>query len=187
MIDLLPSYYVFMIGLSIALIINYPSLKEQNDKFKEHAASALLISATILAAGVMVGIMEGTGMIEAMANTLTSIIPSSLGRFTHLIFGFLALPMGMVVGTDAYFFGLMPPIIEVGKAFGVDAINTAMAMLLGKNISLMISPLVPATYLAIGLVEDIDLSEHIKFSFKYLYPISILMVLMGVIFGIVKL
>ncbi len=59
---------------------------------------------------------------RTMAITLTNIIRSALGRFTHLIFGFLALPMGMLVGTDAYFFGLMPPIIEVGKAFGVEGI-----------------------------------------------------------------
>lgn len=187
MVDVLQSYYVFMIGLSLALCINYPNLKAQNEKIKEHAASALTISATILSAGIMVGIMDGTGMIEAMAITLTNIIPSALGRFNHLIFGFLALPMGMLVGTDAYFFGLMPPIIEVGKAFGVEGINTAMAMLIGKNVSLMISPLVPATYLALGLVEDLELKDHIKFSFKYLYPVSVLMVIAGLVFGIIHL
>ena len=187
MLDLLQSYYIFMIGLSIALCINYPNLKEQNEKIKEHAASALIISATILSAGIMVGIMDKTGMIEAMAATLTGIIPSFLGRFTHIIFGILALPMGLLVGTDAYFFGLMPPILEVGKAFGIDGINTAMAMLIGKNVSLMISPLVPATYLALGLVDNLELGEHIKFSFKYLYIISIIMVLSGIVLGIVKL
>lgn len=187
MMDVLQSYYIFMIGLSLALAINYPNLKDQNEKIKEHAASALSISATILSAGVMVGIMDGTGMIEAMAITLTNIIPDFLGRFTHIIFGLLALPMGMLVGTDAYFFGLMPPIIEVGKAFGIEGINTAMAMLIGKNVSLMISPLVPATYLALGLVENIDLKDHIKFSFKYLYVVSILMVIVGLIFGIIHL
>lgn len=186
MIDKFPSYYVFMAGLSIALCINYPSLKAQNKKIQEHAASALVISATILSAGVMVGIMDGTGMIEAMAKAMTSVIPPALGKFTHLIFGFLALPMGMLVGTDAYFFGLMPPIISVGEAFNVAGINTAMAMTIGKNVSLMISPLVPATYLALGLVEDLELGEHIKFSFKYLYPVSIIMVAAGLILGIVQ-
>ncbi len=64
-----------------------------------------------------------------------------------------------------------------------------MAMLIGKNVSLMTdsNPLVPATYLALGLVEDLDLKDHIKFSFKYLYPISVLMVIAGLIFGIIHL
>ncbi|MDO5715086.1 MAG: citrate:proton symporter [Tissierellia bacterium] len=184
--DKFPSYYVFMLGLSLALVVNYPTLKGQEAKIKEHAASALIISATMLSAGIMVGIMDGTGMIEAIAHTLTNIIPTSLGRFIHLIFGFTALPMGMLIGTDAYFFGLMPPIIEVGKTFGVDGFNTAMAMLIGKNVSLMISPLVPATFLSLGLV-NMELKDHIKFSFKYLYTVSIIMIVMAVVMGIITL
>ncbi|MGO1883700.1 MAG: SLC13 family permease [Staphylococcus equorum] len=182
----LPAYLVFMIGLSVTFLINYPSIREQNDAFSKHAASALMISATMLAAGVMVGIMEGTGMIEAMAAVLTSIVPDILGRFTHVIFGIFALPMGLMVSTDAYFFGFMPPILEVGAQFGVAPINTALAMLVGKNLSLMISPLVPATFLALGLVDDVDYKTHLKFSMKYLWLASILLLIFAFVVGIIQ-
>ena len=185
--DILPSYYVFMIGLVIALIVNFPGQKAQNTKFKDHAGSALQISATMLAAGVMVGIMDGTGMIESIAQTMVSIIPETLGKFTHLIFGALALPMGMFIGTDAYFFGLLPPIVEVGRVFGIEGTNVAITMLVGKNVSLLISPLVPATHLALGLVEDISLGGYIKFAFKYLYIMSLIMLIGAVILGVISL
>lgn len=45
----LPSYYVFMIGTVLAMIIDYPNLKDQNGIIKKHAASALSIVATIMA------------------------------------------------------------------------------------------------------------------------------------------
>ena len=64
-------------------------------------------------------------------------------------------------------------------------IDTALAMLLGKNVSLMISPMVPATFLALGMV-DVELKDHIKFSFKWLYAISLIMVLGGVVMGLIK-
>ncbi len=182
----LPAYLVFMIGLSVTFIINFPSTKEQNDVFKKHAGAALTISATMLAAGVMVGIMDGTGMIEEMARVLTSIIPDVLGRFTHVIFGIFALPMGLMVSTDAYFFGFMPPILEVGAQFGVGPMNTALAMLVGKNLSLMISPLVPATFLALGLVDDVDYQSHLKFSMKYVWLASLLMLLFAFLVGIIQ-
>ena len=182
----LPAYLVFMIGLSVTFIINFPSTKEQNDVFKKHAGAALTISATMLAAGVMVGIMDGTGMIEEMARVLTSIIPDVLGRFTHVIFGIFALPMGLMVSTDAYFFGFMPPILEVGAQFGVGPMNTALAMLVGKNLSLMISPLVPATFLALGLVDDVDYQSHLKFSMKYVWLASLLMLLFSFLVGIIQ-
>jgi len=184
--DQLPSYFVFMLALSVTLLVNYPSLKEQNDLIKKHAGSALMISATMLAAGVMVGVMDGTGMVQAMAGFLTGIIPNVLGNFLHLIFGIIALPMGMVIGTDAYFFGFMPPVLEVGAQFGITPINTAMTMLIGKNLSLLISPLVPATFLALGLV-DTDLKSHMKFSMKYLWITSIIMLLFALFMGVIQL
>lgn len=185
-LDVIPSYLVFMIGLSIVLIANYPSFEQQDQKIKDHAPAALAISATMLAAGVMVGIMNGTGMLEAMAVTLISIIPEALGRYIHLIFGVFALPMGMMIGTDAYFYGIMPLVIEVGEQFDVAALNTAITMLVGKNISLMISPLVPATFLSIGLV-DVELKDHMKFGFKWLYALSLIMLVLAVVIGLVKI
>ncbi len=186
MLDVVTSYVVFMVFLSLALIVNFHTLKEQDARIKAHAPSALVISATMIAAGSMVGILSGTGMLEAMANVLIGIIPTPLGRFIHIIFGILALPLGMMIGTDAYFYGVMPLVIEVGTKYGVTALNTALTMIIGKNVGLMISPLVPATFLAIGLV-DVELKDHIKFSFKWLFLVSIVTMLAGFVLGIIAL
>lgn len=186
-VNVLPAYLVFMIGLSVAFLVNYPSIKEQNESLGRHASSALMISATMLAAGVMVGIMEGTGMVEAMAGVLTNLIPDALGRFTHVIFGVLSTPLGLMVSTDAYFFGFLPPLAEVGSQFGVAPLSTAIAMLMGKNLSLMISPVVPATYLALGLVEDVEFKDHLKFTIKYVWPATVLMLIFSFATGLIQL
>ena len=185
--DVLPAYLVFMIGLSVTFLVNYPSIKEQNAALTRHAGSALMIAATMLAAGVMVGVMDGTGMVEAMAGFLTNLIPDVLGRFTHIIFGVLSTPLGLMVSTDAYFFGFLPPLAEVGSQFGVDPVSTGIAMLMGKNLSLMISPIVPATDLALGLVEDVEFKDHLKFTLKYVWIASILMLIFSVLTGLIQL
>lgn len=182
----LPSYYIFMLGTVFAMVINFPNLKEQNNQIKKHAASALSIVATIMAAGVMVGIMEGTGMLDAMAQTLIGIIPQSMGKYIHIIFGILGGPLGMITGTDAYFYGILPPLAGVGEAFGVKSIYTALAMILGKNCILLLSPMVPATWLGLGLFdEEITLRGHIKASFALCYGISLIMLIFGIVFGII--
>ena len=184
----LPSYYVFMLGTVLAMIINYPNLKDQNGVIKKHAASALSIVATIMAAGVMVGIMEGTGMLDAMAQSIIGIVPQSLGRYIHVIFGILGAPIGMVVGTDAYFYGILPPLASVGEAFGIAQIDTAIAMLLGKNCILLLSPMVPATWLGLGLFDDeITIRGHIKASIGWCYGMSLVMLLFGFVFGIIAI
>lgn len=183
---LVTSYVAFMIALSLALAVNYPDLKTQDKLVKKHAPAALIISATLFSAGAMVGIFDGTGMLTEMANAIMSIIPGFLGQFIHIIFGILALPLGLCIGTDAYFYGIMPLVMQVGETYGVASLSTALTMVIGKNLALMVSPLVPATYLAIGLT-DVELKDHMKFSIPIYWGISIVMLVIGVILGIVPL
>ncbi len=178
------SYVVFMVAFAIAININYPDVKQQNARFKAHAPSALLISATMIASGVFVGIMDGAGILDAMVATLLGVMPDFLGQFIHIIMGVLGLPIGMVLGTDAYFYGLVPLVIGVAETYGIEALNVALAMIIGKNVALLISPLVPATFLALGLAE-VELKDHMKFSFSWLYGISIIMLVFAIFIGLV--
>ena len=130
----------------------------ETDQKTQDEEAALMISATLFAAGAMVGVFDGTGMLTDMANAIMQIIPGFLGRFIHIIFGILALPLGLCIGTDAYFYGIMPLVMEVGETYGVASLSTALAMVIGKNLALMVSPLTPATYLAIGLTKPFRLS-----------------------------
>ena len=178
------SYVIFMLGLCVLLAVNYPDQKIQDKLVKKHAPAALAISATLFAAGAMVGVFDGTGMLEAMASAIMAIIPSAFGKFIHLIFGVLALPLGLCIGTDAYFYGIMPLVMQVGETYGVASLNTALTMIIGKNLALMVSPLVPATYLAIGLTGT-ELKDHMKFSIPPYFFVSCIMLLLGVVLGII--
>ena len=178
------SYVVFMVALCILLAVNYPDQKLQDKLIKKHAPAALIISATLFAAGAMVGVFDGTGMLEAMANAIMGVIPAALGKYIHVIFGLLALPLGLCIGTDAYFYGIMPLVMQVGETYGVASLSTATAMIIGKNIALMVSPLVPATFLAIGLTGT-ELRDHMKFSIPPYYLISVITVIICVIIGII--
>ena len=178
------SYVVFMVALCILLAVNYPDQKLQDKLIKKHAPAALIISATLFAAGAMVGVFDGTGMLTEMANAIMGIIPAALGKYIHVIFGLLALPLGLCIGTDAYFYGIMPLVMQVGETYGVASLSTAVAMIIGKNIALMVSPLVPATFLAIGLTGT-ELKDHMKFSIPPYYLISVITVIISVILGII--
>lgn len=180
------SYVAFLLALSLALAVNYPDLKLQDKLIKKHAPAALIISATLFAAGAMVGIFDGTGMLTAMANAIMSIIPASLGKFIHIIFGVLALPLGLCIGTDAYFYGIMPLVMEVGETYGVASLSTALTMVIGKNLALMVSPLTPATYLATGLANT-ELKDHMKYSIPWYWVISVCMLVIGIIIQIIPI
>ena len=83
---------VFMLGSTIALLANYPNIKDQRARIDSHAKTALLMATILLAAGVFTGIMKNTGMITEMANELVSIMPASMGKRLPLLLAFVSMP-----------------------------------------------------------------------------------------------
>lgn len=181
-----PNYFVFMFGCAVALIVNYPDLKEQKARIKAHASEALDVSAVMLAAGILVGVLGKSGMLEAMTIPLLKIIPPFIAKYLQIIMGIIALPLGTIIGTDSYFYGVMPLAIEIGQNYSIEPLNMAISMLIGKNISLLVSPMVPATFLAIGLTNT-ELKDHLKYSMLPLWIVSLIMLLFAIIIGMVKL
>lgn len=178
-----PSYLAFLTALCILLAVNYPGMELQNRLIRRHAPDALLISATLYASGIMVGVFNGTGILAEMAAILVRVIPASMGQYIHVIFGLLALPIGMSVGTDAYFYGIMPLAIRLGESYGVPAVSTACAMLIGRCLTPMVCPLTPAVYLGLSMAET-ELKEHLKFSIPVYWIASIVFLGAGMVLGI---
>ncbi len=178
-----PSYYVFMIGCTAALFVNYPGAKVQNQIIKSHAAPALMMASTILAAGVFLGVLEESEIMVHMANVLAQFIPQSMGRFLPLIIGVMSVPLTLMFCTDSYFFGLLPVLIGIGNEFGVDPAHTAITMVVCRNCATFISPVVPATFLGIGLA-GVEIKDHIKTCFLWIWGVSIICLCSGVALGV---
>lgn len=181
-----PAYYVFMIGCAIALLVNFRGASLQNKIIKSHAGPAIMMSSTILCAGVFLGVMENTGIMNNMATVLAGFVPMSMGRFLPLIIGVLAVPLTLMFDTDSFFFGLMPVLIEIAGNFGVLPAHIAIVMVVCRNCATFISPVVPATFLGIGLA-DVEIKDHIKRCFPWIWGVSIVCLLAGLVLGVVKL
>lgn len=182
----IPAFILFMFGMVIALAVNYPVLKTQNKRMEAHAPNCIGLTVTLLCAGVFLGIFSKSGMINAMAQVCIEVVPAFLTRYLHIIVGVLGAPLGMIMGPDPYFYGILPLICKVVAPFGVSMESVANAMIIGENVALSCSPCVPTTFLAIGLA-GVELKEHIRFSFIWLWGISIIMLIFGVMIGVVGL
>ncbi|MDR3755576.1 citrate:proton symporter, partial [Enterocloster sp.] len=172
----LPTYAVFMVGTIIVLAVNYPDPQLQQKRIQAHAPSSIMLTVTLLCAGIFLGVMTQTGMVLEMSKVLISALPVGLQRYLHYIVGALGAPLGMVLGPDPYYYGIMPIIGQIVEPFGVTLDTVGRAMLIGENVGLSVSPVVPPTFLAIGLA-GVDLKEHIKFSFLPLWALSVVMML----------
>lgn len=180
----LPTYAVFMVGTIIVLAVNYPDPQLQQKRIQAHAPSSIMLTVTLLCAGIFLGVMTQTGMVLEMSKVLINALPVGLQRYLHYIVGALGAPLGMVLGPDPYYYGIMPIIGQIVEPFGVTMDAVGRAMLIGENVGLSVSPVVPPTFLAIGLA-GVDLKEHIKFSFLPLWALSVVMMVFAIIVGII--
>lgn len=180
----LPTYAVFMVGTIIALAVNYPDPLLQQKRIQAHAPSSIMLTVTLLCAGVFLGVMTQSGMVLDMSKVLINALPVALQRYLHYIVGILGAPLGMVLGPDPYYYGIMPIIGQIVHPFGVSLDTVGRAMLIGENVALSVSPVVPPTFLAIGLA-GVELKEHIKFSFLPLWGLSVVMMLFAMAIGMI--
>ncbi len=179
-------FAAFMIGLGIALPVNFPNVKDQTARIKAHAGAALGVPMILLASGIFLGVLTGTKMMDAMAQTLVLLLPNALGAYFHIIMGIFAVPIGMMLGTSPYFFGLMPLAIGVGEQFGVSADAMARAMLVGKNYAVLVTPHAATTFLCCGLA-GISIRELLTFCTPWLWLLSLISLFFSILLGIVPL
>jgi CitMHS family citrate-Mg2+:H+ or citrate-Ca2+:H+ symporter len=185
--DRLPPAIVFMVGTCLALMINYPNVDMQRARIDAHARAALLMASILLAAGVFTGIMQGTGMLKAMAVTAVDFVPSGAAKFMPIALGFIAMPLSLLFDPDSFYFGVLPVVAEVGGQLGVAKVQLAQAALLGQmTTGFPVSPLTPATFLVVGLC-GIDLGDHQKFTIPFLFAASAVMTLACIAFGLFPL
>lgn len=184
--SLMATHICFMIALAIALAVNYPDAKLQRKLFSKHASAALDTSATLLEAAVFIGVMQNSGMLDAMVEVLIGLMPPVLGQYINLLAGFLSVPIGCCLGADTFYYGVFPLIGETAQAYGIPALDVGVAMLIGKNVAMICSPLQPTTYLALGLA-GVEMKDHLKSNFPRTWLLSIGFCAIAILMGLMKI
>lgn len=183
----MPPELLFMLALVVALVVNYPGLSAQTERVNAHARGAMLMASTLLAAGVFLGVMEHSGMIEAMATALTGAMPTAIGPGLPLFIGVLAVPLSLLFGPDAYYFAVMPVLSAVGATFGISAENIAQASIIGEEtVGFPISPMTGSFYLLTGLA-GVPIGAHIRFLLPWAWLVSLIMLAVALATGVIPL
>ncbi|MFD1849838.1 CitMHS family transporter [Oceanobacillus bengalensis] len=186
MSGIVPAGLAFMIGVSIALLINFPNVKEQMERIRAHAPNALTMASIILAAGLFLGILNGTGMLTAIANDVVSILPGAIAPYLHIIIGILGVPFDLLLSTDAYYFALFPVVEQIASGFGVASLSTAYSMIIGNIVGTFVSPLAPAVWLALGL-SGLEMGRHLRYSLFWMWGLSLVLLVIAIFIGIIQI
>ena len=183
--NVMPLPFVFMVASAVALLVNFPKVKDQGAQLIAHAPSIVAVVSMVMAAAVLTGVLNGTGMVKAMSEWLVQIIPADMGPFMAVITGVLSIPMTFFMSNDAFYFGVLPVLSETAGHYGVSAADMARASITGQPFHLQ-SPLVPAILLLVSLAK-VDLGDHHKKVLWRTAVISLVMLAVGVLTGAIAI
>ena len=181
----LPLPVLFMIGFAVAMLLNYPTIDEQKALLSRHAGNVLAVVGLIFAAGIFTGILSGTKMVDAMAESVIQLVPPVLGPYLAIVTGVLSIPFTFFISNDAFYFGVLPILARAGEAYGITAAEMARASLIGQPVHLL-SPLVPSTFLLVGLV-GVDFDDHQRYTLKWALASAAVLLLAGLVTLVIPL
>ena len=172
---------LFLVGTGLALMINYPDLKAQSKRIGDNAGDAVQVVLLVFAAGVFMGLFQGTGMATALTDSIVKIIPKELAGFWSLIIAIISVPGTFFLTNDGFYYGVLIPFAEIGRQYGFTDMQMALASLMGQAFHLL-SPLVAFIYLLLRLT-GLDMGEWQKESAKYAAVIFVIFVVTIVLMG----
>ena len=159
MTEVLPLAILFIIGTALALLVNFRN-KDQQARISANGANAMPVVAMVFAAGIFMGILSGTKMVDAMSTMIVHAVPEAMGPHFAFITALISLPGTFFMTNDAFYFGVLPVLAKAAAVYGISPEEMGRAALIGQGAHLL-SPLVPSTYLLVGLnkVEFGDLQR----------------------------
>lgn len=178
-IDIIPSPVVFFIGTALGLVINFPRVSEQSEQITAHASSVVSVVGMVFAATVLTGVLNGSGMVEAMAAWLVEVIPASWGPHLPVVTGLVSIPMTFFTSNDAFYFGVLPILSHTAETYGIAPVEMARASLVGQPLH-QSSPLVASFLLLVGLAK-VELGVHARKTIWRAVLVGLVMLFVGLI------
>ena len=182
-----PPFVIFMVGFALALLLNYPQVEEQKKRIDAHAKEAMLMASILFAAGCFTGILKGSGMMEAMAVEVKTIMPDFMGQQLPLLTGLLSMPASLLFDPDSFYFGILPLLSATATNFGAIGLEVGQAAILGQmTTGFPISPLTGSTFLLVGLAQ-VELGDHQRKTIPLAFLVTLVMLLVSILLGIISI
>ena len=182
--EVLPLAILFIIGTALALLVNYKN-SEQQARIAANGANATPVVAMVFAAGIFMGILADTKMVDAMAKMIIAGVPESMGPHFAFITALISLPGTFFMTNDAFYFGVLPVLAKAAAAYGIDAAEMGRAALIGQGAHLL-SPLVPSTYLLVGL-NKVEFGDLQKFALLPAIGVSLIWLATAIVLGTIHI
>ncbi len=175
------STVLFAVGAAIALLLNYPSFKDQRKVISLNSSAILNVVVMIIGAGILMGVLDGSGMSDGIAKSLISAVPPSMSRYFCVFIALISVPGTFFLSNDAFYYGMMPALAKAGMAYGFSPLQISISSLTGMSFHFL-SPLVAFLYLLFEM-SGTDLREYQIYTVRWMVGTFAIFMAIGLLTG----
>lgn len=179
-----PPHVCFIIALTIVLLVNFKGSKAQTDAIRRHGGTAINMVLIMMAIGVLTGIMQNSGMFESMTKAILGLLPESLGIHLVFIVALVSPLLSIVLGNAATTTAIAPVLSGIVVNYGATITQLSVAVITGVSLAANLSFVGAGPYLALGLA-DVEMRDHIKYSFKWVMLFNVIMSVFAAVIGVI--
>lgn len=183
--DIINGGVIFIVATALALAVNYKDVGTQAKRLVANGSEALGPVGLVFGAGVIMGVLNGSGMSDAIAKNIISMIPAGMGTYVPLLLALVSLPALIFLPNDAFYFGILPVIAPIAYSFGASPVEVGVASLIGQA-TRFCSPLVAFLYVLVEKTE-VDFGDYQKAFFKWALPIFFIHLFAALLTGAIPL
>lgn len=182
--SIMPSYITFIFASAITILVNYPNGKDHKKLLSKAGGRYFGTIQMLIGISFFIGVFQGTGMTEALANSIVTHVPEFLTRYIHII---LAMSMVAVIRfiPNKIYNSTYPVLISVGSRFGLAGTDVIAPFVCNMSLATGSSPFTAATHVGTGLL-DLDVNAYCNKSAKVQFATNIIIILTAVLVGAVR-
>lgn len=182
--DVLDASFVFMVAFAIALPINYGrKVSKWNKAIDDFAPNALKTVLTILFAGVFIGVLTESDMMNQMAGAVTYILPDFLKNSFGVFFSIMTLLISPLMSPNAYISGFMPLAMGIAEQVGYSTFAISAMTPTMVDVVKFISPVSARVYQTSGMLGE-DYMDCIKVCLVPLLAGGVFQMLVAIVTGV---
>ena len=123
--------------------------------------------------------------VEAMSRSFLAVIPDACGPYLAVITALASMPFTFFMSNDAFYFGVLPILSQAAGEYGITPVEMARASLAGQPVHLL-SPLVAATYLLVGLAK-IEFGDLQRATLLWSLAAALVMLVGNILIGVIPI
>lgn len=157
-LNVMPAYLVFILASFLTIIVDYPNPADCKKLLTQAGTRFFNTLMMLVGISFFIGIFQGTGMVQALAESTINSVPQFLTRYIHIILGFVMVAVIRFIPNRIYNF-MYPVLVAIGAKFGLAGTDVIAPFVCNMSLATGSSPFTATTHVGTSLL-DLDVNEY---------------------------